>query len=174
MVVFFVAACIASGAEARGFNTTVSGNYTGHGIQIVPTTAPMNTGWFVERTGGRVVWSDDATIGYMTHNHKNYPLTAHATYVIRTTQLGNTHIVNINAGTVHVTSWYPFADQDRSEQCHVFETGVCNCAGPHWHICGGDTASTAIRQGFIAAAQASRLAATQQLQDEGVTVTNHP
>jgi len=171
MIAFFVGACIASGAEARSFNTPVSGDYSGHGIRIVATTAPMDTGWFVERTGGRVVWSDNATIGHMPHNHKNYPITAHATFVIRTTQLGNTHIVNINAGTVHVTSWYPDADdQDASEQCHVFETGVCKCAGPHWRICN----ITAIRQDFVAAAQASRLAATQQLQDEGVTVTNHP
>jgi hypothetical protein len=155
---FFLAACLASGAEAVPFNTTVSANFANHHVVIMSMTAPMDTDWFIQRTGGRTVWGDNAKIGHKTHDaHLGHAIYAHATFVISTAKdLHDHYTVNINADKVHITSWYPDADQDRSHQC------------------GADPASATIRAGFVAAARASRFAATYALQQQGVTVTNNP
>jgi hypothetical protein len=173
---FFLAASIASGAQASPFDVTVSGNYRDHQIVIESKTAPMDTDFFTARTGGRTVWSYNVKIGHKTHDaHLGNAIYAHATFVIRTTKaVDDTYTVNINAGRVHITSWYPHADQDASHQCHVYEDGTCNCLDAEWDICGNDPASTSIRMSFILAARLSRFAATHALQDEGVTVTNNP
>jgi hypothetical protein len=175
---FFLAACVATGAEANSFRTTVSGFFTNNKIQIVAKQAPIKFNRFVPQLGRRAVAGKNAHIGFKRRGIRGNGIYAHATFVIDTTQAvpGGAFTVNIVTDKVHITSWYPYATQNRSFQCHVFEddnTCVCDPRGP-WNICKNTATSNAIRGMFVAAARASRLEAAHALQQAGVTVTNNP
>ena len=166
LLAFFLA--VATGAEAARFNTKVSEDYDSQRIRIETKTPSMSTNPFLA-LGGHTVSGRKAWIGRKKQVTPPNGIYAHATFVFNTTRNGANYTVNINAGRVHITSWYPYRDQGRSWQCHVYENGACACSRTQWNICGNAT----ILGDFQAPAQESRRAAKAALEAEGVTVTNN-
>jgi hypothetical protein len=172
---FLLAACIASGAEANDFDTPLSREFSNRDIEIANGQAVMEFHYFIDQQRRRTVWSRDSRIGRKKRVRPGNGIYAHATFVIRTTRdVHGRYTVNINADKVHITSWYPLEDQDTSAQCRVYEDDACRCTDEKkWNICRNTPAFRTIREGFVVAAQESRIAAKNALQQAGVTVTEN-
>src|SRR5215472_15690150 len=173
---FYLAACIASAAEANDFDTPLSKQFSNNDIEIANGYAVMEFQRFVKKTRPRTVYSRDSRIGRKLLVRPGNGIYAHATFVIRTTKDRFGHYtVNLNADRVHITSWYPDEDQNASAQCRVNEDDRCDCTRrKKWNICRNTQAFRTIRHGFVVAAQESRIAAKDALQQAGVTVTENP
>jgi len=159
-------------AAAQPFSVVVSTTYTdGRGLVVLnPTFSAMDVSWFVQRPGGRTIYSADAAVGVLVWSQPPNTITAHATWVINFDPTTNT--VNLSPGQTHITNWYPLANQQASQQCHVYETGYCQCYNnQRWNYCGGEL------PGYIglqtALAQVASAVATVALRSAGYNVTRN-
>jgi hypothetical protein len=149
------------------FNTTVSPNHTWPGVFTSRmTNSAMEIRWFIERDGGRTIYSNDVDTGTLHHGADPKNVGAHATWLIHYNS--TTHTVNIDAGKTHITNWF------HSERCHVYENGECSCGQNRtWTYCSIPQMAT-YKTALIAYAKGAALNATYALQQAGYTVTRNP
>lgn len=143
------------------FQTTVSTAYVTPYVQMILANSNMDTSWFVQRAGGRTIYSTDVYVGRLVHGAGS--INAHATWVINYDP--TTRTVNLNKNKTHITNWWG------AQRCHVYEDGTCNCGtNPNWTICG---ALPNYVKALHAAAIAARINAVHALTQAGYTVTNN-